>query len=155
MSIPISRARRRALQQGAAVAATTAVGGLFSAPALAYNKRAFEAKSVQEAVRALGGGALAESKEVSIQGPEISENGANVPVGLATTVAGVKLLALLVEKNPNVLAATFTLNESLEPSFSTRIKMAQSSDVYAVAILQDGRALFARRDIKVTLGGCG
>lgn len=147
--------RRQALRQGAAIAGAAAAGSLFSAPVQAFNKRAFEAKSVQEAVRALGGGALSESKEVAIQGPEISENGASVPVAVSTTVPGARILALMVEKNPNVLAAAFTLNEALEPAVSTRIKMAQSSDVYAVAILQDGRALFARRDIKVTLGGCG
>ena len=51
--------------------------------------------------------------------------------------------------------AVFQLHPALEPSMSTRAKMSQSSDVYAVAIGADGKAFFARREIKVTLGGCG
>jgi sulfur-oxidizing protein SoxY len=147
--------RREALKQGMATAAAAAVPALFSPSAQAYNRRAFETKAIQEAVRALGGGALVENKGVSIEGPEIAENGASVPVSLATTLPGVRSLALLVEKNPGVLAAVFQVTEAIEPAFSLRIKMAQSSDVYAVAIAQDGRAFYARREIKVTLGGCG
>ena len=90
-----------------------------------------------------------------MQGPDIAENGAVVPIGAATTLAGIKQLALLVEKNPNVLVAVFNLNDQLEPNFATRAKMGQSSDVYAVAIANDGKAYFAKKEIKVTLGGCG
>jgi len=147
--------RRATLQQGLATAGVLGSGALFTAPAHAFNKTAFEAKSVQEAIKALGGGTATESKDVTIQGPDIAENGAVVPIGAATTLAGVKQLALLVEKNPNVLVAVFNLNESLEPSFSTRAKMGQSSDVFAVAIGGDGKAYYAKKEIKVTLGGCG
>jgi sulfur-oxidizing protein SoxY len=146
--------RRRALQQGAAVAGLLATAGI-SAPALAANKNAFEAKSVVDAVKAFGGGALVESKDVTLQGPDIAENGAVVPLGVATTAAGVKHLLLLVEKNPNALVAMFNVSEGVETSFSTRAKMGQSSDVYAVAILADGKALYAKKEVKVTLGGCG
>jgi sulfur-oxidizing protein SoxY len=47
------------------------------------------------------------------------------------------------------------MTDSVEPSFSTRAKMGQSSDVYAVAIMGDGKVLFAKKEVKVTLGGCG
>jgi sulfur-oxidizing protein SoxY len=53
------------------------------------------------------------------------------------------------------LVAVFDLNDNIEPSFLTRAKMGQSSDVYAVAIANDGKAYYAKKDIKVTLGGCG
>jgi sulfur-oxidizing protein SoxY len=147
--------RRDTLKQGLLAAGTLGSTSLFSTEALAFNKAAFETKSVQDAVRALGGGALTESKDVTVQGPDIAENGAVVPIGATTTLAGIKQLALLVEKNPNTLVAVFNVNDSVEPNFSTRAKMGQSSDVYAVAIANDGKAYFAKKEIKVTLGGCG
>jgi sulfur-oxidizing protein SoxY len=49
----------------------------------------------------------------------------------------------------------FDVTDAVEPSFSTRVKMAQSSNVVAVAMMNDGRVLFAQREVKVTLGGCG
>jgi sulfur-oxidizing protein SoxY len=123
--------------------------------ALAFNKNAFEAKSVQEAIKAAGGGAMVESKDVTLSGPDIAENGAVVPLGVSTGLAGVKELLILVEKNPNVLVAMFRVNDAVDASFMTRAKMGQSSDVYAVAIMADGRALFSKKEVKVTLGGCG
>jgi sulfur-oxidizing protein SoxY len=54
-----------------------------------------------------------------------------------------------------MLAAVFQLSDAIEPNLNTRIKMNQSSWVYAVAMTADGRTLFARRDVKITLGGCG
>ncbi len=62
---------------------------------------------------------------------------------------------MLVEKNPSALIAVFNLTDSVDANISTRAKMGQSSDVYAVAIMNDGRALFAKKEVKVTLGGCG
>ena len=148
--------RRDALKQGLATATVLGSGALFTAPAHAFNKNAFEAKTVQEAVKALGGsGSLAESKEVTISGPDIAENGAVVPIGAGTSLAGIKQLALMVEKNPNTLVAVFNVSENIEPNFLTRAKMGQSSDVYAIAIANDGKAYYAKKEIKVTLGGCG
>ena len=120
-----------------------------------YNKAAFEAKTIADLMKALGAGAPVESKDVTITGPDIAENGAVVPVGAATTLPGAKRLLLLVEKNPSVLSAMFEVNDSIEANFSTRVKMGQSSDVYAVAMMGDGKVLFAKKEVKVTLGGCG
>jgi len=64
-------------------------------------------------------------------------------------------MMILVEKNPSVLAAAFNVSDSVEPNFSTRVKMGQSSNVLAVAMMADGRVLFNQKEIKVTLGGCG
>ena len=64
-------------------------------------------------------------------------------------------LLVLVEKNPSVLVALFNITDSVEANVSTRAKMGQSSDVYAVAIMNDGKTLFAKKEVKVTLGGCG
>jgi sulfur-oxidizing protein SoxY len=148
--------RREMLLRSAQVAGLLAGAGLLPAAAqAAWNKAAFEAKSLADAAKALGGGAPAESKDVAITGPDIAENGAVVPVGAATTLAGVKQLLLLVERNPNVLAAVFDVSDAVEPAFNTRVKMGQSSNVYAVALMNDGRTLYAVKEIKVTLGGCG
>lgn len=148
--------RRQALKQAAVVGGLLASTGLFPQFAhAAFNRNAFGTKSIQDAMKALGAGALAESKDVTITGPDIAENGAVVPVGASTILAGVKSLVIMVEKNPSVLIAVFNVTDSVEASFSTRAKMGQSSDVYAVALMADGKALYAKKEIKVTLGGCG
>jgi sulfur-oxidizing protein SoxY len=148
--------RREMLGHGAAVAALLASAGLLpSAAQAAWNEAAFGAKSLQDVVKALGGSAPTESKDVTVTGPDIAENGAVVPVGASTTLSGVKQLALLVEKNPNALAAVFELTDKVAPTISTRVKMGQSSNVYAVAMTSDGKVLYAVKEIKVTLGGCG
>ena len=147
--------RRKTLQRSAVVAGLLAGTGMFPSLALAFNTKAFEAKSLVDALKAIGAGAPQESKDVTVTGPDIAENGAVVPLGASTSLAGVKQLLILVEKNPNTLAAIFNLTDSVEASITTRAKMGQSSDVYAVAILADGRALFAKKEVKVTLGGCG
>jgi sulfur-oxidizing protein SoxY len=147
--------RRQTLKQGTALAGVLAAGALLPTQAFALNKTAFEAKNVADAVKAFGGGALTESKDVTVQGPDIAENGAVVPLGAATTLAGVKHMLILVEKNPSALVAMFNVSDAVVPNFGTRAKMGQSSDVYAVAITNDGKALFAKKEVKVTLGGCG
>ncbi|TAM40283.1 MAG: thiosulfate oxidation carrier protein SoxY [Burkholderiaceae bacterium] len=147
--------RRETLHRSAVVAGLLAATGLFPQFALAYNKSAFDAKTMRDALKALGDGALVESKDVVIEGPDIAENGAVVPVGASTTLTGVRQIMMMVEKNPSPLAAVFNVNDSIEPNFKTRVKMGQTSDVYVVAVMADGRALFAKKEIKVTLGGCG
>ena len=106
-------------------------------------------------MKALGAGTPIESKDVTVTGPDIAENGAVVPVGASTALPGVKRMLLLVEKNPSVLAAAFDVTDAVETSFLTRVKMGQSSNVYAVAMMNDGKVLFAQKEVKVTLGGCG
>ena len=151
--------RREMLSHSAKVAAMlAAVGflpGLAQAQAAGYNTAAFAAKTMAELTKALGVAAPTESKDVTITGPDIAENGAVVPVGAATTLPGAKRLLMLVEKNPSMLAAMFDVTDSIDANIATRVKMGQSSDVYAVAMMGDGKVLFARKEIKVTLGGCG
>jgi sulfur-oxidizing protein SoxY len=144
------------LSRSATVAGLMCAAGLLpEAAQAAWSQAAFDAKTMAEAVKALGGGAPAESKDVTISGPDIAENGAVVPVGAACSAAGVKRLLLLVEKNPSALAAVFEVSDAVEANISTRVKMGQSSNVYAVAMMADGKVLYAAKEIKVTLGGCG
>jgi sulfur-oxidizing protein SoxY len=148
--------RRDMLARSASVAAALAGLGLLPRVAqAAWSQAAFDAKNMGELMKALGSSGPAESKDVTITGPDIAENGAVVPVGAATTLAGVKRILLLVEKNPSMLAALFDVTDAVEPSISTRVKMGQSSNVIAVAITADNKVLFAQKEIKVTLGGCG
>ncbi len=148
--------RRETLKHSAIVAGLLATTGLFPQYALAaYNKSAFEAKSLAEVLKAIGAGAPVESKEVTIGGPDIAENGAVVPLTASTVLPGAKQILILVEKNPAAMIAMFNLTDSVEANVATRAKMGQSSDVYAVAIMADGKVLFAKKEVKVTLGGCG
>ena len=150
------KSRRKILAHGAQLAGLMAVAGLVPQVALAaWSKDAFDAKNLADAVKGLGGSAPTQSKDVTLTGPDIAENGAVVPVGAACSLPGVKRLAIMVEKNPNALAAVFDITDAVEPSITTRVKMGQSSNVYAVAMMADGKVLYAQKEIKVTLGGCG
>jgi sulfur-oxidizing protein SoxY len=151
--------RRQMISRSAQLAAMLATLGLLpevaSAQTAAYNTTAFEAKTMSELMKALGASAPVESKEVTITGPDIAENGAVVPIGASTALTGVKRMLLLVEKNPSMLSALFDVTDAVETNFSTRVKMGQSSNVFAVALMADGKVLYAVKEIKVTLGGCG
>ncbi|MFV0681152.1 thiosulfate oxidation carrier protein SoxY [Ottowia sp.] len=156
--------RRNTLQQGAAVASAFAAGALWplqaqaagQTAALAAEKAAFAAKTVADAVKALGATrAMTASEQVTLTAPDISDNGSVVPVEVASTAANLKKIALVVEKNPAPLVAVFHVTPEVEASFATRSKMSQSSDVYAIALTSDGAALYAKKEVKVTLGGCG
>jgi sulfur-oxidizing protein SoxY len=144
--------RRDMLFYSAKVASLLAAAGMLPslahAQVAAYNTAAF-------LMKVLGAGAPVESKEVTVTAPDIAENGAVVPVGAATSLPGVKRVLLLVEKNPSVLTAAFDVTDAVDANFTTRVKMGQSSDVYAVAMMNDGKVLFAKKEVKVTLGGCG
>ena len=147
--------RREMLKRSAGVASLLAGLGLLpQAAQAAYATAAFDAKTMADLVKALGVAAPTESKDVTIQGPDIAENGAVVPVGITSNIPKTESIAILVEKNPNMLAAVFDIPAGTEPSLSTRIKMGQSSNVYAL-VKADGKFYVTSKEIKVTLGGCG
>ena len=148
--------RRELLARSAAVAALLGAAGVLPARAQAtWNKAAFDAKSIDEVIRALGVSKPVESPDLTLTAPDIAENGAVVPIAASTALPGVKRIAFLVDKNPTLLAGVFDFSDAVETSVSSRIKMAQTSNVVAVAITGDGKVLFAQKEVKVTLGGCG
>jgi len=150
------KTRRELITASTQLAALLATAGLLPAAAqAAWNGAAFEAKTMAELMKSLGGSTPVASKDVTITGPDIAENGAVVPVGASSTLPGVKKLLLLVEKNPSMLAASFDITEAIDANVNTRVKMGQSSNVFAVAMMNDGKVLYASKEIKVTLGGCG
>lgn len=152
--------RRDALKAGGGMslyALLAAAGWIRPGEAIAsdWNKAAFEAKSLDETMKAFGGTAPATAKEITfVQTPDIAENGAVVPIGVASALPKTQQIAILVEKNPNMLAASFEIPSGTEPSITTRVKMGQSSNVYAL-VKADGKYYVAQKEIKVTLGGCG
>ena len=121
-----------------------------------WNKSAFEVKnSLNDAVKALGGNAAPiESKDIAMTSPDIAENGAVVPFTVTSKLAKTESIALLVEKNPNILAANFTIPDGTDPWINTRIKMGQTSNVTAL-VKADGKYYYTAKEVKVTLGGCG
>ena len=143
---------------GTAVLALAAAAGLFKPGSAwaqtAWNKAAFETKSLNDAVKALGGASATESKDIAITSPDIAENGAVVPFTIASKLPKTESIALLVEKNPNILVASFGIPEGTEPWVNTRAKMGQTSNVIAL-VKADGKFYYASKEVKVTLGGCG
>ena len=120
-----------------------------------WNKAAFETKSLADAVKALGGSAAAvESKDLLLQAPEIAENGNVVRIGAQSNIPGTTQVALVIEKNPNALAAVFDIPAGTDANVSTNVKMGQSSNVYALAKAGD-KFFYSVKEVKVTLGGCG
>ena len=152
--------RRRFVQQGgmAGLLASLAALGWLPAQAQAqapdWNRSAFEAKSLEEVLKALGGGGAARSDQITLTAPEIAEHGAVVPITAGSRLAGTEALAILVEKNPNMLAALFQFPAGTLPEVNTRVKMAQTCNVFALA-RTGGGFFYATREVKITLGGCG
>jgi sulfur-oxidizing protein SoxY len=156
----MNRTRRNVLKSGggATLLALLAAAGWLKpeeATAQAWNKNAFDAKTMDETMKAFGGGAPVQSKDIAfVSTPDIAENGAVVPIGVTSTIPKTESIAILIEKNPNMLAASFDIPPGTDPAISTRVKMGQSSNVYAL-VKADGKYYVASKEIKVTLGGCG
>jgi sulfur-oxidizing protein SoxY len=146
--------QRRTLMQMTALVGLMASAGLMTqAEAAQWEKAAFEAKSVDDVVKALGGSAPTVSDKVTLRAPDIAENGAVVPVGVESSLNATQM-AILVEKNPSALAAMFILPAGAEAWASTRVKMGQTSNVIAL-VKSDGKWFMSSKEVKVTLGGCG
>ncbi|ADP18728.1 Tat pathway signal sequence domain protein 24 [Achromobacter xylosoxidans A8] len=154
----IDRQRRKVVGLGTVLSLAVAAGLLRPSQAWAvqadWNKQAFDAKSMQDVIKALGGGDAVASDQITLVAPDIAENGAVVPVGAVSKLPNTEQISILVTKNPNALAASFTLPAGTEPEVATRVKMGQTSDVYAL-VKADGKYYTAHKEIKVTLGGCG
>lgn len=119
-----------------------------------WPKAAFEEKKVADALRALvGNDQLTESDAIEMTIPALAENGAVVPVTVSSTLPNIESIILLVEKNPNALAARFDLPGNTLPYVKVNIKMAETSNV--IAVLKAGDTLYSTsRKVKVVLNGC-
>jgi sulfur-oxidizing protein SoxY len=110
---------------------------------------------MDEALNALGV-IVPENNAASIQltVPEIAENGSVVPVTVSSTLPNVEQISILVDKNPNVLAANFTIPAGTEGLVTTRVKMGKTANVVAL-VKADGKFYRVAKEVKVTAGGCG
>jgi sulfur-oxidizing protein SoxY len=155
----MNQSRRNVLRAGGGVslyALLAAAGILRAETALAadWNQKAFEAKNIKDAFDALGAGSRIDSADIVMTAPEIAENGAVVPIGAVSRLPGTESIAILIAKNPTALAASFDIPAGTEPAVSTRVKLAESSDVY-VLVKAQGKYYVTKKEIKVTIGGCG
>ena len=149
--------RRQSIKAGTnlAVIAAAISAGLLPASAFAdWNKAAFDAKNLNDVLKAMGGASAEKSADIIITAPDIAENGAVVPVAVASKIPGTQSISILVEKNPSSLAAEFDILPGTEPNVGTRVKMGQSSNIHAV-VKAGGKYYVATKEVKVTLGGCG
>jgi sulfur-oxidizing protein SoxY len=139
---------------GALTVAATA--GLLKAGSAwaAWNKAAFESKALADALKSLGATGASESRDITITAPEIAENGAVVPIAVTSRIPNTQQISIVAEKNPFPLAATFDIANGAEAYVSTRLKMGQTSDVWAV-VKAGGKFFTAKKEVKITVGGCG
>jgi sulfur-oxidizing protein SoxY len=114
---------------------------------------AFGSGSLEGALKALEA-ALDPSPRVRLAVPDFVDNGAVVPVEVSTEIPGRQSILVFSEANPFPLVARFSIPEGTDPYVSTRIKVAESCDVYAL-VEADGRFFSAVKHTTVTVGGCG
>ncbi len=145
--------RRQVVSSALTLAGLTSLGLMPSAAQAARNENAFNAKTVSDAIKALGATVI-DSKDILITSPDIAENGAVVPVTVQSNLPKTEEIYILVEKNPNPMSAAFTIPEGTEASVQTRVKMGQSTNVHAI-VKAGGKFYSAVKETKVTLGGCG
>jgi sulfur-oxidizing protein SoxY len=153
-------ARRRLLcQAGLAALAAPALGrtAFAQAPTLSvadWNRPAFEAKTVAEAVRQIGAAQAATSKDILIEMQDVIDNGARARIEVTSRIPGTTALSIITDRNPFPLAATFTFANGADPYVSALLKVAESGTV-RVVVNAGGRLYVATREVKITIGGCG
>lgn len=134
--------RRGMMALGAGVAAAALLPAL---PARA---------AVEDAIAEFTGGASVGEGGITLDTPEIAENGNTVPVSVSAP--GAVSIMLLAAGNPNPDVGTFNFGPlAASQSASTRIRLAGTQDVIAIAKMADGSFVQARNEVKVTIGGCG
>jgi len=150
--------RRQVLRgAGAAGAVSVAIAAGLLKPTevfAAWNKAGFEAKDAAGAMSAVGGSSATASGDISVNAPDIAENGAVVPVEITSKIAGTESIAIIADKNGFPLIADFKLMNGAAPFVSTRIKLGATSNVVAV-VKAGGKVYKAHKEVKVTIGGCG
>ncbi|WGW03816.1 thiosulfate oxidation carrier protein SoxY [Tropicibacter oceani] len=110
--------------------------------------------AVDDVINEFTGGAAVADSGVDLTAPEIAENGNTVPV--AVSAEGASAILLLAAGNPTPGVAKFTFGPLAgSHSASTRIRLAGTQDVIAIAQLADGTFARASKTVKVTIGGCG
>lgn len=134
--------RRETMALGAAAAAVT----VLPMPAMA--------STVDDAINAFTGGADVADGGVDLDAPEIAENGNTVPIEVSAE--GAEAILVLAAGNPTPGVATFNFGPLAGAQRAkTRIRLAGTQDVVAVAKMSDGSFAKVSKTVKVTIGGCG
>ena len=145
--------RRQTLALGAG-AMTVVVLGASNSPALAKN-------DADEVIKKFTGGKSPAQGKVKLDLPEIAENGNTVPMTVTvespmTEASHVTEVLVLADGNPNAGVATFHFSPaSGVAEANTRIRLATTQNIIAVAKMNDGSFVMASKQVKVTIGGCG
>ena len=155
----MDQTRRDVLKAGGgaslfALLATTGMLKPEAALASDWDQKAFAAKNLKDALDALGASGAVNSGDIVITAPEIAENGAVVPIAAVSKIPGTESISILIAKNPTALAASFDIPAGTEPAVSTRVKLAQSTDVH-ILVKAQGKYYITKKEVKVTIGGCG
>ncbi len=117
--------------------------------------KAFAATAADQAMTELfGTTAATPSDAITLEAPEIAENGAVVPISISTSLENVRSISVIVDRNPRPLAVSFDLPEGTLPEVACRIKMGETSPVRAV-VKTDSGLFSTSKEVKVTIGGCG
>ncbi len=138
--------RRKLLKLTIAAVATSAVVANSSRSALASN-------GIDQAILDFTGGIIPRDGEVVLDAPEIADNGGSVQIRIAAP--GARKIALLSDGNPNPGIVVFTFGNETVPAATTRVRLAGSQNLIAIAEMPDGTFVQTRRPIIVTVGGCG
>ncbi|NNE51556.1 MAG: thiosulfate oxidation carrier protein SoxY [Sulfitobacter sp.] len=132
----------------------TMVLGAGAAAALSLGAMPAYASLTDDAIAAMTGGAEVMDGGIDLTAPEIAENGNTVPIEVSAE--GAEAIALFAAGNPTPAVATFNFGPLAgSSSGSTRIRLAKTQDVIAVAKMKDGSYRRASATVKVTIGGCG
>ena len=136
---------------------TTVAAAMTAMPRLAMAKwsKAFDNGTVDGALNDLYGSAeLTADDAIKLKVPEIAENGSVVPVTVKSKMANVTNISIFADKNPQPLAASFTLPEGAAAEVSIRILLGETQVVKAV-VEADGKLYTKEQEVKVTIGCCG
>lgn len=149
--------RRNLLKAGWGLGLLAAFGAALVKPGralAAWNKGAFEAKTMADGMKALGVANAVESGDIVINAPQIAENGAVVPIDVTSNIPGTTSISVFIEKNPFPYTGTFDFAQGTVPFVHLRAKLGETTPVRVVA-MAGGKYYSAVKEVKVTIGGCG
>lgn len=119
------------------------------------NKEAFSASDFESALHTyFPGQEITESDQITIGVHPVIENGAVVPLKINSDLPDIESITIFVDKNPNPLIANFDLSPVCKGFISTRIKVQNPSNIYAVVKSND-KVFMTKTFIEVHEGGCG
>lgn len=162
VSDPVRRRVLGAAGSAGLLGALAAIGWFNPADAMAqsglqsgdWNAQAFGATSLDDALRILGASASTDSNAIRINAPDVSETGPAVPVAVTSGIPGTDAIVLLIGKNPTALSALVEIPPGTEPYVNLNLRISESGPVLAL-VRAGGSYYHARRDVTLTVGGCG